>query len=364
MAQCVYAASGSSVVLLNPLSGAVHSSVSPCPARALAVVEGDWVLATQRKEAAIYAVRRAQKSVHIKCRLPESLGPVATDGTFCYGGGVTGSLFVWELSSGLLLRTWHGHHKPVRCLGLTDDGSYLVSGGDDSVLTVWSTLDLVDDAGDGPIREYHSFSDHSQAITAVHVGHGGVRGRIFSSSLDRTVRVFEIFSKQVLFTVSLDSFVTSVVASSDESWLYAGTGDGTIVAIDLRESACAGAESINSGGYSRLDGHTQPVTGLICLDQGGSLVSSSEDGTCRAWDLFSKQCVQTTDLKASVTCIVPAGAFNASESRSAGPSEHDICPLVPLRKYPGQGRGGHLPLRRLQAHQHVDQQVPSKRSRP
>ena len=54
--------------------------------------------------------------------------------------------------------------QSVRCLGLTDDSSYLVSGSDDAVLSVWPVTDLVDDGINSTVssvRETCSFSDHS-----------------------------------------------------------------------------------------------------------------------------------------------------------------------------------------------------------
>ena len=140
---------------------------------------GDWVLSSQRKEAAIYIFRRGQKSPHIKCRLAEPIGPVliSPDGSYCFAGGTSGTLYAWEVWSGQLIRTWHGHHKTVRCLGLTDDASFLVSGGDDAVLSVWNVGDILDsDDGRMVVRERHSWADHSQAVTALHVGRGGSEG--------------------------------------------------------------------------------------------------------------------------------------------------------------------------------------------
>ena len=33
------------------------------------------------------------------------------DGTFCAGGGPSGTLYLWEAPSGRLLRSWPGHYK-------------------------------------------------------------------------------------------------------------------------------------------------------------------------------------------------------------------------------------------------------------
>jgi len=176
------------------------------------------------------------------------------------------------------------------------------------------------------------------AITSVHVGRGGVKGRIFSSSLDRTVRIFEIFSKRLLYSVVCSSFVTCVVSNPEETWLFAGTGDGAIIAVDLREAA-RNTSSDNSiliesdKSQIRMEGHSQPVTALLSLNQGTLLVSASEDGTVRAWDSRSRQCVQTNDLKAPVTALCLAPRFDPAEAREGVNAEQDFVPLLPLKKH-------------------------------
>jgi pre-rRNA-processing protein IPI3 len=386
----VYAGAGSSLHLVNALDGTIESSASPCHGRGLACVSGDWVLAAQRKEAAIFVFRRGQKSPHVKCRLSEPVGPICAspDGSYCFAGGLSGTMYAWELWSGQLVRTWFGHNKPVRCLGITDDCSFLVSGGDDSVVSVWSVDDLVDvssssgggGAGRGGgaagdvVRERHSWSDHSQAVTALHVGHGGARARVFTASLDRTARVFEVFSKQLLYTVACGTFLTTIAASPDEAWLFAGGGDGAIVCVDLRAMAVAAAQGSSSSGggasshgaglvlavshdasHARLEGHTAPVSGLLCVGMGTLLVSASDDGTVRAWDVASRQCLQTTDLKAPVACLLAAGPLDLAEPRVSGASDQDLAPLAPLRKYAQSGAPAatNLPVRLVACHHEV-----------
>jgi pre-rRNA-processing protein IPI3 len=243
---------------------------------------------------------------------------------------------------------------------MTDDSSYLVSGGDDAVVSVWSVLDVVDaddNAAASVVRDFHSWSDHSQAVTALHVGRGGVRGRVFSASLDRTARVFEIFSRQLVYTVSCDVFITAVVTTPDESWLLVGAGDGTIIAADLRAAACGSSGGLAGGvvmegaqSQERLEGHTHPVCSLLCVDQGTLLVSASEDGTVKTWDFASRQCIQTTDLKAPITCMVAAGTIDPSEFLRAQPADTDLALFAPLRKFGSTGKpdAAHcfLPLKR------------------
>ena len=151
--------------------------------------------------------------------------------------------------------------------------------------------------------------------------------------------------------MSCSSFLTSIVASPGEGWLFVGTGDGAIVLVNLHE--CRGGSSgevaiAGAGGQHELEGHTAAVSSLLCVDQGSLLISASEDGGVRAWDVASRQCIQTTDLKAPVSSLLAAPPPLDSRQQE---NEQDLAPLAPLRKYGQAGAAGgglktaYLPLR-------------------
>ncbi len=168
---------------------------------------------------------------------------------------------------------------------------------------------------------------------------------MFSTSLDCTAKIFEIFSKQLLFTVACSSSLTSVIASRDESRLYLGCGDGAIVFVDLEAE-----EPVQM----RVEGHTLPLTGLALISLDGVLVSASEDGTVRSWDVSSKQCIQSTQLKEPVFCLVLVS--EAAEEVK----EQDLVPLQALRKHgtaTGRGSLDLAPLRRTASHVPADDHV-------
>jgi pre-rRNA-processing protein IPI3 len=49
----------------------------------------------------------------MQCHAPEKIGPLAVsdDGSLCCGGGVSGRLYLWEVGSGALVRSWDAHYK-------------------------------------------------------------------------------------------------------------------------------------------------------------------------------------------------------------------------------------------------------------
>lgn len=80
----------------------------------------------------------------------EKLAAVAAtaDGLYLAAGGASGTLYVWDLPTGRLLRSWPAHYKSVTCLSFLDGGNVLISGGEDTLVSVWLLADVLDVATD------------------------------------------------------------------------------------------------------------------------------------------------------------------------------------------------------------------------
>ena len=64
-----------SLLCIEPLEGTTLHQFTPnhSPANGTAALGSEWVVSTQRKEAAIYIWRWGLKAPHAKCRLPEQV---------------------------------------------------------------------------------------------------------------------------------------------------------------------------------------------------------------------------------------------------------------------------------------------------
>jgi len=99
-----------------------------------------------------------QDQIALKIVLSERLSCIAVDprGAYCAGGTSQGRIYLWEVrfilfflgllhlhlrpqvSSGILFNVWDAHYRKVNVLRFTPDGAALISGSDDSSLSVWS----------------------------------------------------------------------------------------------------------------------------------------------------------------------------------------------------------------------------------
>jgi WD40 repeat protein/mono/diheme cytochrome c family protein len=91
------------------------------------------------------------------------------------------SLYLWDLYSGEVLKTFTGHTATVTSVAFTDDGSKAISGGDDKTVRVW-------DVKDGKLLT--TLTGHEAAVRGVATMPSGKWA--ISASADRTMRIWDL----------------------------------------------------------------------------------------------------------------------------------------------------------------------------
>ena len=98
-----------------------------CPPNGLSLLGRDYLVAAQAaRGGSLHFWAWHKDQPHQRCFAAEQLTAVAAtrDGMFCAAGGSSGAIFVWETSSGRLLRTWPAHYK-VRFCRVCSTGCWL-----------------------------------------------------------------------------------------------------------------------------------------------------------------------------------------------------------------------------------------------
>jgi hypothetical protein len=112
-----------------------------CPhARRPAALSAAARRAAQTSKGALLGWTWGREQPVLRCFVAEPLCTLAAspDGALAAGGTASGTVQLWATASGKLLRTWAAHHKAVAALAFAPDGSWLVSGGEDTAVCVWS----------------------------------------------------------------------------------------------------------------------------------------------------------------------------------------------------------------------------------
>ena len=137
---------------------------------------------------------------------------------------VSGSEFtvkVWDGNNGELL--WTGKQGRVFDVGINKDRSKVVSVGDDAYLKVW----------DGNTGKLLWTRKHDSPVYSVGISDDGSKVVSGSGEYDYTVKVWDGNSGELLWTGKHESTVNSVVISDDGRKVVSGSSDYTVKVWDL-----------------------------------------------------------------------------------------------------------------------------------
>ena len=219
------------------------------------------------------------------------------DGSFLFGGGKSGKIYVWALGSGALLTVFEAHYREVTTLTTSSDGACLVSGGDDGIVHCWWLSSIVDTSS-SPVP-CNTFTNHGLRITCVRCCLGPYgQTMVLSASLDCTVKIFSLSKGELVSDVVFPKAITSVTMDAMEKRIFAGSVEGPIYCLDLKET---GISKNMSHEQRILSCHAGEITSLVCVSNGHReiLLSSSLDGKVVQWDVVSNQIVASFNKHSS-----------------------------------------------------------------
>ncbi|XP_060007036.1 periodic tryptophan protein 2 homolog isoform X2 [Lagenorhynchus albirostris] len=139
-----------------------------------------------------------------------------------FGCSGLGQLLVWEWQSESYVLKQQGHFNSMVSLAYSPDGQYIVTGGDDSKVKVWSTLSGFC---------FITFTEHSSGVTgATFTSTGYV---IVTSSMDGTVRAFDLhrYRNFRTFTSPRPTQFSCVAVNSSGDIVSAGAQDSFEILI-------------------------------------------------------------------------------------------------------------------------------------
>jgi pre-rRNA-processing protein IPI3 len=328
----------------NPKTGAALKTFkgSSSTSRTLDLISDDFLLSADSIKPLInvWAIgRQDHAQTRIVCTGKVTALSVSRDGSYCVAG-IAGKLYVWQTCTGNLLVVLSGHYLKVSCIRFTDDGSHFVSGSDDGLVLVWPISSVLSRGTNrasvsGGIEPCHVWSQHSSAITDIHVGLGGVGARVATASLDKSVKIWQLSSGQLIDTLVYDSPVTSVVMDHAESRLYAGASDGNIYLVNfvMKSGSILGSLTTSSSSDRStpfvLRGHRSVVNCLSMSMNCETLASGSADGTVMLWNTYSRECVETIKHQGPVTnCLLIPMPVHLLE-----PDDHLVVPFTAFKRH-------------------------------
>ncbi|XXX81951.1 TIR domain-containing protein [Sorangium sp. So ce134] len=135
-----------------------------------------------------------------------------------------------------------------------------------------------------PVRmwtaEERTLHGHTWAVNACALSPDGQR--IVSASVDRTLKVWDLATGELLSTLDGRSgWVNACAISPDGQRIVSASSDGTLKVWDLATGEL----------LSTLEGHSERVTSCAISPDGQRIVSASHDRTLRVWDSLKGECL-------------------------------------------------------------------------
>ena len=166
-----------------------------------------------------------------------------------------------------------GHTEGISSVAFSPDGKTLVSASLDRTIKLWDVQTR---------QELKTFSGHTSRVFTVVFSPDGKT--LASGSADQTIKLWDVQTGQELKTLSgHTSSIESVEFSPDGKTLASGSWDNTIELWDIQ----TGKE------LKTFTGHTLAIQSVTFSPDGKMIASASADQTIKLWDLVSGHEIRT-----------------------------------------------------------------------
>lgn len=182
--------------------------------------------------------------------------------------------FLWDLTSGKKIHTLKGHDDLVTIVAFSPDSRFALTGGETGTLNLWEV----------------SSGRHIRPFLTKDLGHAGgtVRAVAFSSdgqyvlsgTLDAKVRLWEVGTGKLIRVMEGKTEWLNVVAlSPDGTWALAGGPD---MAVKMWDCATGGL-------LATFTGHSSAIYTLAFSADGRYAISGGTDGVIKLYDIEKKK---------------------------------------------------------------------------
>ncbi|KAI9208513.1 quinon protein alcohol dehydrogenase-like superfamily [Polychytrium aggregatum] len=194
----------------------------------------------------------------------------ATGEWLAFGASKLGQLLVWEWQSESYVLKQQGHQYDMNCLAYSQDGQYVVTGGDDGKVKLWNVQTGFC---------FVTFTEHTASVNSVEFAKQGQV--IFSASLDGTIRAFDLVRYRNFRTFTSPTPVQFGCLTVDPS--------GEIVCGGSIDTFEIYVWSVQTGKLLDIySGHKGPISCMTFSPTDGILATGSWDKTVRVWDVFGR----------------------------------------------------------------------------
>jgi WD40 repeat protein len=191
-----------------------------------------------------------------------------------------------KLENVSLVKTLDGHSSCVHALTTSSNEQILISGSGDQTIKIWNwqTEELLYTYSSHPL---HAISGNFQCLSPHWFSSVSIspdQKTIVAGSGDKTIIFLDLTTKKITRTLSEHSgIVRSIAISTDGNILASGSDDKTIKIWEF----------VTGKLLYTLSGHSERVWSITISPDGKTLASSSADNTVKLWNLEQGQLLHT-----------------------------------------------------------------------
>jgi len=204
---------------------------------------------------------------------------VSPDGRYSISGTVDGEIHVWDIQNQTLKHELKGHTDIIRDVALSRDGKRLISGGHDKTVRVWDWM-----SGDSVAV----FKEDALAVYSVGIsddGHNAISG-----GEGQVLRVWDIEQKKPIREIPNNNYISAVGLTGDGESAISAIMDGTVrINRSLNQGMAELLFSMLGSNTSSQSSNVIKYEGIInafsVSRDGKKAVSGDRDGKFVLWDL-------------------------------------------------------------------------------
>jgi len=195
------------------------------------------------------------------------------DGKLLASGGRDRTIKLWDAATGKVVRQIAGLAADITAFAFSPDGKTLVSGGQDKLVKLW-------DAATG--QEIATLRGHSAAIFTIAFAQDGKT--LVSGDWEGKIKFWGIDTRRELRTITEHASTLSAIALSP---------DGKVLGVGLQDRTIKLWEAATGKLLRKLSPHEGPISSVAFSPDGKLLASGSQDKTIRLREVASGRLLLT-----------------------------------------------------------------------